>query len=100
MRGGSGTKLACLKLLRIIKEPLARAVIVRALTLITVGPLGASGVLRSHLRTVTRGTRKRTAEGQGPATPGERITRRSLVFPLFVSLLYQKQHPLRRSEQK
>lgn len=79
---------------------MARAVIERALTLITVGPLGASGVLQSHLRTMTRGTRKHTAEGRGPATPGERIARRSLVFPLFVSLLHQKQHPLRRSERK
>ncbi len=65
MREGSGTELECLNLLRVIKEPLAHAVIERALTLITVGPLGASRVLRSHLRTVTHGIRKRTAEGLG-----------------------------------
>lgn len=93
-------ELACLKLLRVITEPLARAVIERDLTLITVGPLGASRVHRSHLRTVTRGACERTVEGRGPAAPGERVARRSLVFSLFVSLLYQTQHPLRRSEQK
>lgn len=89
-------ELVCLKLLRVIKEPLARAVIEWALTLIAVGPLCASGVRRSHLRTVTCGTR--TVEGRGPAAPGEIVVCCSLVFPLFVSLLHQKQHPLRRSE--
>lgn len=89
-------ELVCLKLLRVIKEPLARAVIEWALTLIAVGPLCASRVRRSHLRTVTCGTR--AVEGRGPVAPGERVIRCSLVFPLFVSLLHQKQHPLRRSE--
>lgn len=69
--GGSGMELPCLKLLRVIKDPLAHAVIERDLTLITVGPLSASRVRQSHLRTMTCSTCARTIEGQGPGAPGE-----------------------------